>query len=238
MSARHEDPSSLAYRTVIFDIDGTLVDSNNAHALAWVKALREHGFVVDFAQVRWLIGMGGDKLLPRLTDLDSESDEGRAIADRRRSIFMSEYLPKLQPTRGARSLVQRLHDEGLTLVVATSADREEVDGLLALAGISRLFHRAASSDDAERSKPDPDIVRAALRQSGSAPGEAIMIGDTPYDVEAATAAGINVIALRSGGWWVDQALSGAIAIYDDPSDLLARLASSPFNPVHLVSPGR
>ena len=82
------------------------------------------------------------------------------------------------------------------------------------------------------------IVRAALRQSGSAPGEAIMIGDTPYDGEAATAAGINLVALRSGGWWVDQALSGAIAIYDDPSDLLARLASSPFNPVHLVSPGR
>jgi HAD superfamily hydrolase (TIGR01509 family) len=232
--------SSLAYRTVIFDVDGTLVDSNNAHALAWVKALREHGFVVDFAQVRWLIGMGGDKLLPRLTELDSESDEGRAIAKRRRTMFMSEYLPKLQPTRGARSLVQRLHDEGLTLVVATSAEQEEVDSLLALAGVSHLFHRTASSDDAEHSKPDPDIVHAALRQSGSPPSEAIMIGDTPYDVEAAAAAGIKLIALRSGGWWVDDAFSGAIAIYDDPADLLARLAESPFTsePSRVAGPSR
>jgi HAD superfamily hydrolase (TIGR01509 family) len=220
--------SSLAFQTVIFDVDGTLVDSNNAHALAWVKSLREHGFLVDFAQVRWLIGMGGDKLLPRLTELDSESDEGRAIAKQRRTIFMSEYLPKLQPTRGARPLVQRLHDEGLTLVVSTSAEREEVDGLLALAGVWHLFDRAASSDDAERSKPDPDIVQAALRQSGSHPSEAIMIGDTPYDVEAAAAAGVKFVALRSGGWWVDDVFAGAIAIYDDPADLLARFATSPF----------
>jgi HAD superfamily hydrolase (TIGR01509 family) len=227
VATRHRR-TSLAFQSVIFDVDGTLVDSNNAHALAWVKSLREHGFLVDFSQVRWLIGMGGDKLLPRLTELDSESDEGQAITKRRRTIFMSEYLPKLQPTRGARSLVQRLHDEGLTLVVATSAEREEVDGLLALAGVSHLFHRAASSDDAEHSKPDPDIVHAALRQSGSPPSEAIMIGDTPYDVEAAAAAGIKSIALRSGGWWVDDAFSGAITIYDDPADLLAQFVSSPF----------
>ena len=211
-SATRDDQSQSAYRTVIFDIDGTLVDSNNAHALAWVKALREHGFLVGFAQVRWLIGMGGDKLLPTLTDLDSESEEGRAISDRRRTIFMHEYLPALRPTHGAQALVQRLHKEGLTLVVATSAEREEVKGLL---------------DDARRSKPDPDIVHAALRQSGSQASDAIMIGDTPYDVKAATQAGVGLIALRSGGWWVDEKLAGAMAIYDSPADLLARIAHSP-----------
>jgi HAD superfamily hydrolase (TIGR01509 family) len=217
-----------AYRTAIFDVDGTLIDSNNAHALAWVKALREHGFLVDFAQVRWLIGMGGDKLLPTLTDLDSESEEGRAIGDRRRTIFMHEYLPTLRPTHGALALVERLHKEGLTLVVATSAEREEVKGLLDLAGVTHFFDRAASSDDAGRSKPDPDIVHAALRQSGSQASDAIMIGDTPYDVKAATQAGVGSIALRSGGWWVDEKLAGAMAIYDSPADLLARIAHSPF----------
>jgi HAD superfamily hydrolase (TIGR01509 family) len=218
----------FAYRTVIFDIDGTLIDSNNAHALAWVKALREHGFLVGFAQVRWLIGMGGDKLLPMLTDLDSESEEGRAISDRRRRIFMHEYLPALHPTHGALALVQRLHKEGLTLVVATSAEREEVKGLLDMAGVAHLFDRAASSDDAGRSKPDPDIVRAALRQCGSQASDAIMIGDTPYDVRAAAQAGVGLIALRSGGWWVDEKLAGAMAIYDSPAHLLARIAHSPF----------
>jgi HAD superfamily hydrolase (TIGR01509 family) len=228
MTAAPPDGRSLsAYRTVIFDIDGTLVDSNDAHALAWVKALREHGFLVDFAQVRWLIGMGGDKLLPALTDLDSESAEGRAITARRRTLFMHEHLPMLRPTGGALALVQRLHKEGLTLVVATSAEREEVNGLLEVAGVAHLFDRAASSDDAERSKPDPDIVHAALRQSGSQASEAIMIGDTPYDVKAATQAGVGLIAVRSGGWWVDEALAGAMAIYDSPADLLARIGHSP-----------
>jgi HAD superfamily hydrolase (TIGR01509 family) len=220
----------LAYRTVIFDVDGTLVDSNNAHALAWVKALREHGFLVDFSQVRWLIGMGGDKLLPTLTDLDSESEEGRAIGDRRRTIFMHEYLPALRPTHGALALVERLHKEGVTLVVATSAEKEEVNGLLDVAGVAQLFDRATSSDDVARSKPDPDIVRAALRQSGSQASEAIMIGDTPYDVKAASQAGVGLIALRSGGWWVDEKLAGAMAIYDSPADLLARIDHSPLQP--------
>jgi HAD superfamily hydrolase (TIGR01509 family) len=225
--ATRDGRSRLAFRTVIFDIDGTLVDSNNAHALAWVKALREHGFLVDFAQVRWLIGMGGDKLLPKLTDLDIESTEGRAIGDRRRTIFMDEYLPRLRPTYGALALVQRLRKEGLTLVVATSAEREEVNGLLEVAGVSHFFDRVASSDDAARSKPDPDIVHAALRQSGSQASDAIMIGDTPYDVKAATQAGVGLIAVRSGGWWVDEALTGAMAIYDSPADLLARITQSP-----------
>jgi HAD superfamily hydrolase (TIGR01509 family) len=226
-AATRDGQSRLAYRTVLFDIDGTLIDSNNAHALAWVKALREHGFLVGFAQVRWLIGMGGDKLLPMLTDLDSESEEGRAISDSRRTIFMHEYLPTLRPTHGALALVQRLHKEGLTLVVATSAEREEVKGLLDMAGVAHLFDRAASSD-AGRSKPDPDIVQAALRQSGSQASDAIMIGDTPYDVKAAAQAGVGLIALRSGGWWVDEKLAGAMAIYDSPADLLARISHSPF----------
>jgi len=215
------------YRAVIFDVDGTLVDSNDAHAHAWVKAIAETGREVEFARVRRLIGKGGDKLLPDVTGLSIESPEGKAIAKRRREIFNREYLPRLKPTRGARQLVERLHRDGMTLVVASSAEKDELDDLLNVPGVKDFFKAKTSSDDAERSKPDPDIVTAALKQAGSTAAETIMVGDTPYDVEAAKRAGIDIIALRSGGW-ADGDLRGAIAIYDDPAQLLERYDDSPF----------
>jgi HAD superfamily hydrolase (TIGR01509 family) len=216
------------YEAVLLDIDGTLIDSNDAHAQAWVRALEDFGRRVQFARVRPLIGMGGDKILPELTGIDADSDEGKAIGARRSEIFRRDFVPGLQPTRGATRLVELLKDEGLRVVVATSAKADEVSELLRIAGAEQLIDAASSSDDAERSKPEPDIVRAALDRSQSGPAGAIMIGDTPYDVEAAARAGVPTIALRCGGWWADDALAGAIAIYDDPEDLLVRFKRSPF----------
>jgi phosphoglycolate phosphatase-like HAD superfamily hydrolase len=216
-----------ALRTVLLDIDGTLIDSNDAHARAWVDSLRAHGYVVPFEQVRPLIGMGGDKVLPVLTGLDPESGEADRIAATRSELFLERELPTLQPTRGARALLEHMLAVGLELTVATSAKEDEVRALLEQAGVSDLIRLASSADDAERSKPDPDIVQAALRLSRSQAAHSAMIGDTPYDLEAAARARVPAIALRCGGWWDDAALAQAAAIYDDPADLLAQFDDSP-----------
>ena len=216
-----------ALRTVLLDVDGTLIDSNDGHARAWIGALRAHGYIVPFEQVRPLIGMGGDKLTPRLTGLDPESGEAERISETRSELFLEQELPTLQATRGARPLLEHMLGLGLELVVATSAKQDEVRALLEQSGVSDLIQLASSADDAERSKPDPDIVQAALRLSRSQVAHSVMIGDTPYDVEAAARARVPAVALRCGGWWDDEALARATAIYDDPADLLAHFDDSP-----------
>jgi HAD superfamily hydrolase (TIGR01509 family) len=206
---------------VILDIDGTLLDSNDAHAAAFAKAFAEHGFEIPFEHVRPLIGMGGDKLIPSLTGFGQDTDEGRGIAERKNGLFEELYLPKLKPTRGAHALIERMIADGLTLVIATSAGEEEMRGLLRQAGIDELIDAATSSADVERSKPDPDVIGAAVKKSQLKPDELVMLGDTPYDIEAGAKAGVATIVLRCGGWWDDDALEGAMAIFDDPADLLA-----------------
>ena len=213
-------------RGVILDVDGTLVDSNDAHARAWVEALAEEGIRVEFERVRPLIGMGGDKLLPEISGIEEESPEGKRISERRGEVFKEKYLPSIKPCRGSRELLKRMKGDGLKLVVASSAKEDELDPLLEIAGASGLIEEKTSSDDAENSKPDPDIIQAALDGSGLSPEEAVMLGDTPYDIEAAKKAGVDTVALRCGGW-KDEDLAGAIAIYDDPADLLAHYDRSP-----------
>jgi HAD superfamily hydrolase (TIGR01509 family) len=213
-------------RAVLLDVDGTLVDSNDAHADAWMRAFTEHGVTVDRDHVRRCIGMGGDKLMPEVSGIGEDSRQGAAIAARRGEIFQREFLPLLQPLRDAARLVAALQDRDLRVVAASSAKADELKPLLAIAGAERLMDAATSSDDAEESKPDPDIVQAALRKAGAAAGEALLIGDTPYDIEAARRSGVRTIAFRCGGW-TDPDLAGASAIYDGPWDLLARLDDSP-----------
>jgi HAD superfamily hydrolase (TIGR01509 family) len=210
---------------VIFDIDGTLVDSNDAHAESWVDTFAEAGYDVPFDVVRPLIGMGGDKLLPATIGVSNESDEGKKLTKRRSEIFRENYLPRLQPLNGSRALVERVRSEGLKAIVATSAKDEELSGLLKAADVADLMEEKATASDAKRSKPDPDIVHAAIEESELAPESLVMIGDTPYDIEAAAKANVRTIAFRSGGW-SDEALKGAVEIYDGPADLLARYESS------------
>jgi HAD superfamily hydrolase (TIGR01509 family) len=212
---------------VVLDIDGTLIDSNDAHAHAWVDVGREFGHQIDFHHVRRLIGMGGDKVLPQVAGLEEETDEGQRMKERRGEIFRERYLPTLKAFPDARALLERFRDDGYALVVATSASKEDMDALLEQAGIQDLIEEKTSSSDAEESKPDPDIVQAALKSADAKPGEAIMLGDTPYDVQASGRAGVRCVALRCGGW-DDGDLGGAVAVYDDPADLLARYAGSPF----------
>jgi HAD superfamily hydrolase (TIGR01509 family) len=205
---------------VLLDVDGTLIDSNDAHARAWVDAGAELGYPIAFDDVRWLIGMGGDRVLPRLTGLPEESGEGGRILERRGEIFRERYLPELRPFPRVRELLERLRADGRRLVVATSASADDLDPLLERAGIADVIHGATNSDEAEESKPAPDIVAAALARSRAAPERVVMLGDTPYDVEAALRAGVRCIALRCGGW-EDRALADAVEIHDDAAALLA-----------------
>jgi beta-phosphoglucomutase-like phosphatase (HAD superfamily) len=212
-------------RGVIFDIDGTLVDSNDAHALAWVDTFTEAGYEVPFEVVRPLIGMGGDKLLPKTIGKKHDSKEGKALGERRSEIFRSKYLPGLRALPGSRALVERVRDANLKPIVATSAKDEELKGLLEAAKVADLMEEKATASDAKRSKPDPDIVEAAIEQADIEPSDLVMIGDTPYDIEAATRAGIRIIGFRSGGW-SDADLHGAVEIYDGPQHLLELYSSS------------
>ena len=212
---------------VIFDIDGTLVDSNDAHAQSWVDTFAEGSYSVPFEVVRPLIGMGADKLLPKTIGVEADSEEGKKLTKRRSEIFREKYLPHLRPLKGSRALVLRVRSDGLKPIVATSAKDEELKGLLKAADVADLMEEKATASDAKRSKPDPDIVHAAIEESGISPRNLVMIGDTPYDVEAATKASVRVIAFRSGGW-DDESLKRAIEIYDGPADLLARYDESLF----------
>jgi HAD superfamily hydrolase (TIGR01509 family) len=212
-------------RGVIFDVDGTLVDSNDAHAQSWVDTFAEAGYNVPFDVVRPLIGMGGDKLLPKAIGIAVDSDEGKKLTKRRSEIFRENYLPKLKPLEGSRDLLLRVRADKLKPVVATSAKEEELEGLLKAAQVADLMEEKATASDAKRSKPDPDIVKAAIKESELPPSDLVMIGDTPYDVEAAIRAGLRIIGFRSGGW-KDPDLRGAVEIYDGPADLLRHYDSS------------
>lgn len=208
-------------RGVILDVDGTLVLSNDAHARAWVEALAELGYAIPFERVRPLMGMGGDKLLPALVPgLSSTDGVGKQIAERRKDIFLTRYAPTLQPAPGARPLVERMHGSGLRLVVASSAKRDELETLLKAAQVDDLLDQRVTADDAKESKPTPDMVGVALDMIGQPPGNIVMLGDTPYDIESAGTLGVRTLAVRCGGF-DDSRLAGASAIYDDPDDLLA-----------------
>lgn len=231
MTGRADDPRAVdashdgAIEAVLLDIDGTLLDSNDAHAQAWSDALREAGLEIGSETVRPLIGMGSDKLLPKLTGIDADSEEGKRLVERSKAIFAKEYLPLVNPFPSARELLERMRDDGVKLIVATSASGDELHGLLAALGAEWLVDDMTSSSDARRSKPDPDIVRVAVDKAGVGPAQCVMIGDTPYDVEAATRSRVRIVAVRCGGHGDDE-LRGAVEIYDDPKALLSRYDDS------------
>lgn len=213
---------------VILDVDGTLVDSNDAHARAWVDAMEEAGHHVALEKVAPLIGMGGDKVLPEVLHIARDSPEGQRISQRRKEIFNQKYLATVRALPGAARLLQHMHEKGLKLIIATSADPDDLNKLLRLVGphSEELFENATTSKDVQQSKPDPDVVHAAIERIKLSPQELVMIGDTAYDIEAAARASVATIAFRSGGW-SDQDLKDAVAIYDGPEDLFQHYDESP-----------
>lgn len=218
-------------RTILLDVDGTLVDSNDLHAEAWQVALAEFDVRVPFEQVRRLIGMGSDKLLPALTHLTPESPRGAELIDLRSRLFLQRFLPKVHAFPRARRFVECLLEAGHRLVVASSASTEELTGLLSRANLTDLLPVTTSSDDAVRSKPHPDIVQAALQRANARAVDSLMLGDTPYDLVAAGRAGVPFVGVRSGGY-DNHALRGALAVYQDVAELVTRFHTSPFR-LHL-----
>lgn len=213
--------------TALLDVDGTLIDSNNEHAHAWVDAFGNHDIEVDYLEIRSLIGKGGDHLLPEVSDLSAKSGLGKKIAEERDEIFLQKYLPNLTAFPYCRDLLIALKAMNLKLVVASSSGEEALGKLLKQAGVEDLIDITTSSDDADASKPEPDIIEAAMKKAKAKPENCIMLGDTPYDIEAALKAGVKTVALLCGGW-ESRDLNKAAAIYRDAEDLLGHLEVSPF----------
>jgi len=212
----------------LLDLDGTLVDSNEFHVQAWHEAFAAEGHDLAPDTIRRQVGKGADQLIPSL--LPGESDEagiGKRIAERHGAIFKGRYMPQVKPLPGATELVRFLHASGVKVVLASSASREEVDHYATLLAIEDAVTARTSSDDVERTKPAGDVFAAALGKIAPVqPTEALVIGDTPYDVIAAARCGIAAIALLSGGFdeaWLREA--GATAVYPDASALLSALRS-------------
>lgn len=225
----------MKLQAVILDVDGTLVLSNDAHAQAWVEAFAAYGYEVPFEKVRPLIGMGGDRVIPMMVpELSDEEGDGKKIAQRRKELIINRFAPELSPAPGSRELLLKMRQEGLRLIIATSATSEELSDLLKVAQVDDLLDKAATSSDAEASKPEPDIVEAALGKLQVEPSQVVMLADTPYDIEAAAKCGVGVLAFRCGGF-DDRSLAGAVAIYNDPADLLAHYDDSILGQKELVA---
>jgi HAD superfamily hydrolase (TIGR01509 family) len=216
-------------KAAIFDMDGTLIDSNDLHARAWQDVFHEYGRDVGFEDVRGQIGKGGDQLMPVFLSKADIAARGEEIEARRAEIFKRRYLPQVKPFQDVRALFQRLIDDGVKVALASSAKADELETYKQIAGIEDLVSAETSSDDAERSKPKPDIFQAALVKANVSGAEAIAIGDTPYDAQAAGKAGVRTIGFLCGGWSeADLRKAGCFRIYQDPADLLAHYADSPF----------
>ena len=214
---------------VIFDIDGTLVDSVDLHARAWQDAFRKFGFDIPYPTVREQIGKGSDQLLPALLPEQVVKEQGKEIDEYRGELFKREYLPKVKPFPAVRELFERIKTDKGKIALASSAKGDELEKYKQIAGIGDLIETATSSADADRSKPHPDIFEAALDRLGKVDkSQIIVVGDTPYDAEAAGKAGLRTIGVTCGGWGPEKLrAAGCVAVYRDPAELLREYDRTP-----------
>ncbi|MEV4622102.1 HAD family hydrolase [Asanoa sp. NPDC049573] len=214
---------------VLFDVDGTLIDSTYLHAVTWWEGFRAGGHDVPIAQIHRAVGMGSDRLLDHL--LGSERDRSnddlvRAVHEER----YAPYLARLRPLPGAANLLRACHERGQRVALASSATPQELAAMRAALDADTWIDGATSSGDAERSKPEPDIIEAALRLLSLDTARAVYVGDSVWDVAACAKLGLPCVALTCGGTArAELAGAGAVAVYEDPADLLAHLDESPLS---------
>jgi HAD superfamily hydrolase (TIGR01549 family) len=213
---------------IIFDVDGTLIDSVDQHAQAWQRAFADYGHDIAFADIRQQIGKGGDQLMPVFLPPDELARIGSELEEHRGRIFKEHYLPQVKAFSQVRALFERILDRGQLIALASSAKADELEVYKKLAQIEDLIAAETSKDDAERSKPHPDIFAAALERLKLPAESVIVVGDTPYDAQAAGKLAIRSVGMLCGGFPADQLIeAGCVALYDDPSDLLRGYDGSP-----------
>jgi HAD superfamily hydrolase (TIGR01509 family) len=210
----------------IIDIDGTLVDSNYQHALAWYRAFRLHGITIPVWRCHRAIGMGGDQLVPYLAGDGFDREEGDAVRTEEHALF-AQLIHEVQPFAGARGLIEDLKARGCQVVVASSAKAEDLAHYLDLLDVRELADGWTDSSTVKRTKPEPDLLEAALELAGGGPG--VMIGDSTWDVEAAKKLKVPTLCVRTGGFGADELLeAGAEAVFDSIAELRERLDDTPF----------
>jgi HAD superfamily hydrolase (TIGR01549 family) len=218
-------------KAVIFDIDGTLVDSVDMHANAWQETFRHFGKEIPYEKVRHQIGKGGDQLMPVFFSKEELDKFGEEMEKYRGELYKREYLPKVRAFPHVRELFLKIKNDGLRLALASSAKEDELGAYKKIARIEDLVEEETSADDADKSKPHPDIFEAALERLGSVePHEAIVVGDTPYDAEAAGKIRLRTIGVLCGGFpEAELRAAGCVQIYQGPADLLTRYNESIIN---------
>jgi HAD superfamily hydrolase (TIGR01549 family) len=214
---------------VIFDVDGTLIDSVDLHARAWQETLSRFGCDTSFQLVRDQIGKGGEQLLAVFLPKEKIERQGKQIEQERGELFKREYLPRIKPFASLHELFDRLKADGVKIALGSSAKQDELEIYKRITGIEPFLDAGTSSDDVDKGKPEPDVFLAALDRLGSIKArDVLVVGDTPYDAEAASRAGMQTIGLLCGGCAPEKLLAaGCIALYRDPADLLEKYEDSP-----------
>ncbi|WP_033824992.1 HAD family hydrolase [Kitasatospora sp. MBT63] len=212
--------------TALFDVDGTLLDTNYLHTLSWAEALAQYGHAPAMARIHASIGMGGDKLLGHLLGEDRDRARDEEISSAQQALY-ARFWPGLRPFDGAADLLRAVAARGWTVVLASSASGRDLAVMRRALGADDVIAAATGADDVEASKPAPDLVRAALAKVDARPQEAVFVGDTAWDVRSAAASGVPCIAVLSGGWSErDLRAAGAVEVHEDAAALLAGLAGS------------